>query len=207
MSFNEKDKYSVFMSGAFKIFVDTNYGAKKFIEIKKSLNIFSKTFINLRSILSIRAVKKAKSVFVLSNYSVREKKAMYGVEAINIAGALEESIFQYNPKKNINFNSFKYKLLTVARLDENKRLDTLIHAFSIFLVKYPSSILLIGGTGPESKNLDNLINNLKINQNVKLLGFIPDEKIYDYYAWADLFVSIDWADFRITSYEAMAIIT
>ena len=107
MSFNEKDKYSVFMSGAFKIFVDTNYGAKKFIEIKKSLNIFSKTFINLRSILSIRAVKKAKSVFVLSNYSVREKKAMYGVEAINIAGALEESIFQYNPKKNINFNSFK----------------------------------------------------------------------------------------------------
>jgi glycosyltransferase involved in cell wall biosynthesis len=94
--------------------------------------------------------------------------------------------------------------LTVARLDENKRLDTLIHAFSIFLAKYPSSILLIGGTGPESENLDNLINNLRINQNVKLLGFIPDEKIYDYYAWADLFVSIDWADFRITSYEAMA---
>ena len=37
-----------------------------------------------------------------------------------------------------------------------------------------------------------------------MVGFIPDEKIYDYYSWADLFVSIDWTDFRITSYEAMA---
>jgi glycosyltransferase involved in cell wall biosynthesis len=204
MSFNEKDKYSIFMKGAFRRFVNTNYGAKRFIEIKQSLNLFNKIVINLRAFFSINAVRKAKSVFVLSDYAVEEKKTMYGIQAINISGALDQNIFKYNPKKIKDFDSYENKLLTVARLDKNKRLDSLILAFSDFLNKYPSSILIIGGTGPEYENLEELIGDLQIEANVKLLGFIPDEKIYDYYAWADLFVSIDWADFRITSYEAMA---
>jgi glycosyltransferase involved in cell wall biosynthesis len=205
MSFNEKDKYSIFMKNAFKKLVNANYGAKRFIEIKQSLNFLNKIVINLRAFFSINAVRKAKSVFVLSDYAVREKKTMYGIEAINISGALDQNIFKYNPRKIINFDSYKNKILTIARLDKNKRLDSLILAFSGFLIKHPSSILIIGGMGPEYENLEELIDRLKIGGNVKLLGFIPEEQIYDYYAWADLFVSIDWADFRITSFEAMAI--
>jgi glycosyltransferase involved in cell wall biosynthesis len=132
---------------------------------------------------------------------------MYGIDAINISGALDESIFSYSPNKIEKFNHYKNKILTIARLDENKRIDELIMAFSIFLKKNPDSILIIGGTGEEHQNLSDLITELEIEKNIKLVGFIPDDQLYDYYSWADLFVSIDWADFRITSYEAMVMCT
>lgn len=205
MSFNEKDKYSLFMKRAFNKLSNTNYGAKRFLNIKKKMSIKELIYLNLRSIISISAVKKAKDVFVLSDYAKLEKKEMYSIAAHNFTGALESDIFEYKINKIGEYDEFKYKLISIARLDVNKRLDELIIGFSNFLKKEPSSILLIGGTGDEFNNLNDLIIELGIEKNVKLLGFVPDELLYDYYAWADLFVSIDWADFRITSYEAMAV--
>ena len=204
MSFNEVDKYSLLMRKDFNQLIGSNYGAKAFVKIKESLTILDLFLINIRAFISIKGIRKAKNVFVLSDFAVREKKIMYGIEAINISGALDESIFLYYPKKINKYNNYKNKLLTIARLDKNKRIDELIFAFSIFLKKNSDSILIIGGTGTEYQNLSDLIIQLGVEKNVKLVGFIPDEKIYDYYSWADLFISIDWADFRITSYEAMA---
>ena len=45
---------------------------------------------------------------------------------------------------------------------------------------------------------------LGINNNVEFLGFIPEEDLLDWYSMADLFISIDWADYRITMYESLA---
>jgi len=205
MSFNEKDKYSVFIKKAFEKLANSNYGAKRFLKIKEDMSLKELFYCNLRSIISINAVKKAKDVFVLSDYAKNEKKEMYGITAHNFSGALENDIFSYKANTIKEFQEFKYKLISIARLDRNKRLDELIMGFSNFLQKKPNSILLIGGTGDEFDNLNTLIKDLNIEKNVRLLGFVPDELLYDYYAWADLFVSIDWADFRITSYEAMAV--
>lgn len=205
MSFNEKDKYSIFMKDAFSKLVNSNHGAKRFVDIKSKLTFLEKIKLNLRALISIKAVKKAENVFVLSDFAVREKKIMYGINAYNFTGALEKKIFDYEVKPLNKYENYKYKLISIARLDINKRFDELIIGFADFLKEEPSSILLIGGTGDQFDNLNKLVNKLKIEDNVKLIGFVPDELLYDYYAWADLFVSIDWADFRITSYEAMAV--
>jgi len=208
MSVNEYDKFSFFKRKVFKRLEITNYSANRFIRIKQSFGLSKSFYINMRSILSSAAIKKARSVFVLSDFAVREKKLMYGIQAVNLSGALDDSIFQYKPKDIKKFGTHKNKLLTVARLDDkDKRVDILIMAFAIFLKQNPDSILIIGGSGSEYQNLLDLSIELKIETNVKFVGFIPDELLYDYYAWADLFVSIDWADFRITSYEAMAMMT
>jgi glycosyltransferase involved in cell wall biosynthesis len=205
MSINEYDKFSFFKRKAFKELVLKNYGASKFINLKKSFGFAKRLFINIRSLVSSAAISSAKLVFVLSDYAVREKKLMYGIQAVNISGALESKVFNYKPKKIEEFGDYKNKLLTVARLDDkDKRIDLLISAFSIFLKKNPDSILVIGGSGNEYQNLLSLSIELKIETHVKFVGFIPESLLYDYYAWTDLFVSIDWADFRITSYEALA---
>ena len=205
MSFNEKDKYSVFMETSFAKLVLTNHGAQRFVDIKKNLSFLEKLYINCRAFISIKAVRKAANVFVLSNYAKKEKKEMYNIDSYNYCGALEEEIFEYQPKKINGYENFKYKLISIARLDINKRLDELIKGFAYFLKKEPNSILLIGGTGNEYENLNELTKKLQIEDHVKFIGFVPDNMLYDYYAWADLFISIDWADFRITSYEAMAV--
>lgn len=204
MSFNEKDKYSLLMGRVFSQLALSNYGADRFFKLKKSLSITEVLFLNIRSIFSYLSIKKAKRVFVLSNYAKLEKKIMYGIDAISIRGGLENSIFEYVPEKVNSSYPHLYRILTIARLDKNKRIDVLINAFHQFLKIVPNAILLIGGNGPEKNELQAQAENLKISEKVVFLGYVKDKHLYDYYADANLFVSIDWADYRITSYEAMA---
>lgn len=204
MSFTEQDKYSLFMKEAYRRLISGSYASEKFIGVKKNISLAKKLFINLRAVFSILAIKKARHVFVLSQYAKREKKIMYGVDPYVFQAALNKKIFHHKPKRIKGYDNFKHKILTVGRLDANKRIDELIRAFQIFLRDAPDSILLIGGTGREYKSLKDLTGDLGLEKNVKFLGFIPEDRLFDYYATADLFVSIDWADFRISAYEALA---
>lgn len=204
MSFNETDKYSIFQKKHFKNMLKSNFGAARFEAINRNMNFLKKLYINLRAILSINAIKKSEYNFVLSKYAQQEKKILFGIDSNVLCGALDESIFEHKILKHFSeYSKYKYKLLTIARLDENKRIDELLKAFKFFLEIEPNAILFIGGKGPELNNLKNLTKKLEIDTHVKFLGFIPDDEIYDWYAMADLFVSIDWADYRITMYEAL----
>jgi len=204
MSFNETDKYSFIHKKAFEKLVSGNFGAKKFIVIKKKMSFLKKIKINLRAFISYFAVRKAEHIFVLSDYAVREKRELYGVDAHFLCGALEKEMLEYKPKTISDYKNYDTILLAVARLDKHKRIDELLYAFSEFLKESPNSILLIGGKGEEEQNLRKISDNLNINSNVRFLGFISDEELPDYYALADLFISLDWGDFRITAFEALA---
>lgn len=208
MSFNETDKYSLFQRKHFNNMLKSNFGAIRFKKILDNMSIFRKTFINLRSILSINAIQKSEYNFVLSTYAQNEKSTLFGIESNVLCGALNESIFNYNVKKDFKkYDKYKYKILTIARLDENKRIDELLKAFKEYLKEEPNSILLIGGRGPELQELKELSNSILIDKNVEFLDFIPENELFDWYSMADLFVSIDWADYRITMYESLAMNT
>lgn len=205
MSFNEYDKYSVFQNKHFDEMLSSNYGAIRFKEIKNSLSFFQRIKINVRAAVSILSIKTAKNIFVLSELAKKEKKKLFGVDAHVVCGALENSVIEQKQFNKISgFQHYGVKLLTIARLDKNKRIDVLLEAFALYLEEKPDSYLVIGGEGEEKTGLIKLANQLGISDKVEFAGFIPDEKLYDYYSSADLFVSIDWADYRITAYEAMA---
>jgi glycosyltransferase involved in cell wall biosynthesis len=208
MSFNETDKYSLFQIKYFKEMSNSNFGANRFEKILKDMTLSRKIRINLRAILSIKAIKSSQNNFVLSKYAQKEKKTLFGVTSHVFCGALDDNIFNYHLKKDFTrYDKFKYKILTIARLDENKRLDELLNAFSEYLKIESNSILFIGGAGPELGNLKNIVKVLNIRDNVVFLGFIPTNELFDWYGMADLFVSIDWADYRLTMYEALAMDT
>nr|WP_254230370.1 glycosyltransferase [Vibrio coralliilyticus] len=172
------------------------------------MSLIEKIYINARAFFSILSIKKSEHNFVLSNYAKNEKNILFGIDSNVLCGALNESTFHYEPKKDFSeYSCYKHKLLSIARLDENKRLDELLAAFSDFIKIEPESILLIGGRGPELENLQKQTQDLGIEKNVDFLGFIPEEELFDWYSMADLFVSIDWADYRITMYEALVMNT
>lgn len=75
-------------------------------------------------------------------------------------------------KYDVLYNDLKLpNVLAIGRLDPQKGFDVLIKAFSIVVKKYPEWKLEILGEGSERTNLTNLIADLKLFDNVHLLGF------------------------------------
>ncbi|MFB6208070.1 MAG: glycosyltransferase family 4 protein [Candidatus Nanohaloarchaea archaeon] len=91
----------------------------------------------------------------------------------------------------------------VGRHAEQKGIEHLLYGFSKFL-KDKDSTLVIGGKGHMTPALENFVEILGIQDNVKFPGFIPDEQLGDYYSAADVFVSpsID-EPFGLTLTEAL----
>jgi GalNAc-alpha-(1->4)-GalNAc-alpha-(1->3)-diNAcBac-PP-undecaprenol alpha-1,4-N-acetyl-D-galactosaminyltransferase len=76
--------------------------------------------------------------------------------------------------------------MTVGRLAQQKRHDTLIQAFARLYPIYPHLRLTIYGEGPRRKNLQSLINSLNLQERVSLLGVT--QEIHQKLVEADLFV-------------------
>lgn len=71
-------------------------------------------------------------------------------------------------KKNENVNRSNY-ILFVGRLEKQKGVDILINAFS--KINNLDTNLIIIGSGSYMKNIENLIDSLRLNKRVKLIGF------------------------------------
>ena len=97
-------------------------------------------------------------------------------------------------------------ILYVGRLAYRKGLHVLIHAIPFILKEFPNARLLIAGKGYMDHFLRILIKSLHVEENVKLLGFIRDEKLPELYSLSSLFVlpSLYCESFGITLLEAMA---
>ena len=95
----------------------------------------------------------------------------------------------------------------VGRL-ANKQKDwlTLIKAYYLFTTKNPKSktLLRIVGGGPDEQVLINTINELGLTSSVELTGHVPQSKVSEYLAEADLFVLPSrFEGFGIAPVEAM----
>ncbi|MBI5228393.1 glycosyltransferase [Candidatus Micrarchaeota archaeon] len=101
---------------------------------------------------------------------------------------------KYNPKN-------KKTIVYVGRISFEKRIDQLIHAFS--LVEAPDRILLIVGGGPYVSEFRKLAHALGI-KNIVFTGFVPSSELGAAYRSADVFVSAsDSETFGLTFVEAM----
>ncbi len=75
--------------------------------------------------------------------------------------------------------------LAVRRLAKRMGLEMLIEAVQMVRVRHPEVLLFIGGKGDEHASLQRLIETHGLEDNVRLLGFIPDEELPLAYAAAD----------------------
>lgn len=104
---------------------------------------------------------------VLTNDDKNEIKKKLGYNVVRIYNALE-----CFPKKSGNFNNKKF--IAAGRLCTEKRFDLLIRDFGEFTKSNNDWILNIYGDGPERDNLQKLIDDLNLENRVKLCGYCSD---------------------------------
>lgn len=93
----------------------------------------------------------------------------------------------------------------VSRLTREKGQQMLIRAMPIILRKIPDAQLILIGQGPDKAYFESLIQKMKLEKNIKLLGYV--ENLSEYYSKMDIFVfPTVWEleGFGLVSIEAMA---
>jgi phosphatidylinositol alpha-1,6-mannosyltransferase len=79
-------------------------------------------------------------------------------------------------------------ILTVARLEWHKGIDTVIEALPAVRAAHPTARYVVAGTGPRQTQLEQLAARLGVGDAVKFLGFVPDEALPALYNAVDLYV-------------------
>jgi glycosyltransferase involved in cell wall biosynthesis len=205
MSFNNSDIFSVFMRRHFRAMTESNFGAQRLRAVSDALTPRRKLALNAKAALSLAAHRRSRHNFVWSDYAREEKRRLYGIDSHVVWGAFDDQTLAHEPAPLDRWAGRSPLVLCVARLDRNKRVDVVVEAFARLRQKRPDALLLVGGKGPELEALQALARDLGVADAVEFLGFIPEEELLDHYAAADLFVSLDWADFRMTAMEALAV--
>ena len=177
--------------------------------VTKTKFIFLNIFNEIKGLLLYMSFKNAFIILSLTEKVKNEVKILYRHKNIyKIRGAYSKAIFNYAPRTNIRkrLNLLDKKIIfNIGRLVKHKRVDLCIKAINIIKNKNSDVKLLIGGIGPESDDLKNLVKSLKLEDYVEFLGFIEETELLDYYYACDVFTTMDSADFDITPYVALAL--
>lgn len=108
-------------------------------------------------------------------------------------------------RQSFNISANEKVLFALQRLSIEKRVDALIKSMEIVSQKVHHCHLIIGGTGPESERLRNLVKKIKLDRQIHFAGFIPDTELSDYFNLCDIFLfHSTYETFGIVLAQAMA---
>jgi phosphatidylinositol alpha-1,6-mannosyltransferase len=79
-------------------------------------------------------------------------------------------------------------LVTVARLQEHKGMDTVIRALPAILARAPDVRYAVAGTGPDRERLERLVQELGLGDRVRFLGGVGDQDLPAFYNLASVYV-------------------
>ena len=79
-------------------------------------------------------------------------------------------------------------LVTVARLQQHKGMDTVIAALPAILARAPDVRYAVAGTGPDRERLEKLANKLGLGDRVRFLGGVSDRELPALYNLASVYV-------------------
>ena len=168
---------------------------------------------SLRRRVEAANLKRSRAVVVLSEHSCAEVRAFgYPDRGIHlIPGGTDTDRFhpaadKRTVREGLGLPHDRTLLLSVRRLAPRMGLDNLIRALPAVVARCPDALLLIGGKGPERARLEALAGETGMGGHVRLLGFIPDDRLAAHYQSADLFVlpTLALEGFGLVTTEALA---
>lgn len=146
---------------------------------------------------AMNASIKCNEIVAISEETANDLNKYYNIdqEDIHVIRQAIANHFHLQPSENDS-----YTVGTVSNLNNRKRVDILIKAF--LKANINNSKLLIGGKGPQLEQLMKLTNN---DDRIKFLGFIPDNKMNEFYNSLDVFVFPSFMEgYGLPMVEAMA---
>ncbi|MBN2442939.1 MAG: glycosyltransferase [Spirochaetales bacterium] len=91
-------------------------------------------------------------------------------------------------KRNLGIKNDKKILLFASRMCEEKSADIVIKAFPLILKRFPESVLILTGDGPQKKKIQAQIKKCNLGGKIILKGYLSRPDLYAHYKQADLFV-------------------
>jgi glycosyltransferase involved in cell wall biosynthesis len=168
----------------------------------------------LKLILERHVYQRAKRLIVLSESFKTELLTHYGIdeELVRIVpGGIDVDRFNVTlsraqARKKLGWPEDRPILLTVRRQVRRMGLENLIDAARNVILRFPEFLVYIGGTGPIADELEKRIDELNLNNNVRLLGRISEEMLPLAYRAADFTIvpSQFLEGFGMTSLESLA---
>ncbi|MEI6314196.1 MAG: glycosyltransferase [Syntrophus sp. (in: bacteria)] len=170
-------------------------------------SLIGKVKDEILSLIDAVVWRRALIVTLLSNRAVKEMELLYGKEAVALYGCVSEEMLSHEADGAIAATlglQGKKIVLSISRLAPMKRIDVAIEAFACVAADNDDLVLVLGGCGPSEPALHKLAERLDVSEKVHFIGFVPEGEICDFMAMGDVFVCLDWTDFDIAPYEAMA---
>lgn len=125
-----------------------------------------------------------------------------GVDVEKFKPAVEKELV----REKLEIPTNRFILLTVRRLVPRMGLDKLILAMNELRKEYSNIILFIGGEGFFDEYLKGLVKQLKLEEYVRFLGFVDEEKLKLFYQASDLFIlpTTELEGFGLVTLEALS---
>jgi len=171
---------------------------------------------NIKSTALITALMEADLILAVSSYTrdrLLQQQNLDPKKVTLLPNTFDASRFAIAPKPDYLLKQYRLKpeqpvILTVARLagmERYKGYDQIIRAMPQIRQFIPNVHYIIVGKGGDQPRIEELIAELKLQDCVTLAGFVPDEKLCDYYNLCDVFAMPSKAEgFGIVYLEALA---
>jgi glycosyltransferase involved in cell wall biosynthesis len=135
---------------------------------------------------SLELCKKSDHVRVLSSFDKNILKSK-GIEANKISVIYDGvNVAKYESLRTIKKNS--NQIISVGRLDPNKNFQEVIKIFNVLIHNNKHLKLIIIGEGPFRKNLEKLVNELGLENKIKLVGALSHFQTMELIASSRLFL-------------------
>jgi glycosyltransferase involved in cell wall biosynthesis len=165
-------------------------------------------------LLERACVRRAALVHVLSDFSARQLRALYGVSAsrvVRIPGGVD--LARFRPPEDraaaraaLGLRPRAPLLFTARNLEARMGLDRLLEAMARLRYFHPQAHLVVAGAGSRGDELRRQAAALGIADLVDFVGFVDDGRLAAYYQAADAFVlpTRELEGFGLVTVEALA---
>ena len=167
----------------------------------KELNPNEKAMLRFNFLLRYfekKLMKRSDALIAVSKYTVNELTNLYGINKKKIHviyNGVDVEKFKPRPdsvnlRQEFGLEEDVKIVLFVGRLYHRKGLEILLHSIPSVLKEFNKVKFVISGTGFKKKesSLRLLTKELKIEDSVKFLGYVSDEKLPFLYSTSDIFV-------------------
>ena len=192
------------------------YILKKFLGINYWVVVHGTEVWGLSKKTTRKGLSYADKILSVSSFTKSKLTTEQGIDESSIKlfpNTFDERRFKISEKpkellESLGISETDKIILTVSRLDpahRSKGYDVILNSMPEILNKVPNAHYLLVGTGRDKERVENLVSSNGLKDKVTLAGFIPDEKLPEFYSACDIYAMPSQGEgFGIVYLEAMA---
>jgi len=185
----------------------TSYDEARSVMPKRPVDyVFRYFFHPVNILMDAVAGRFADRIIAVSDHTREQLRELYRFDEdrlVMIPPGINTERFRPVDDRHPAVDPGRESILVLSRLDPRKGIDMAIRGFA--KLDRPGAELLIAGTGRLEASLKELAEELGVREDVRFLGFVPDEGLPSLHSSVDLFVlPSEYEGFGIVFMEAMA---